>query len=529
MLRATTLALLLLLAISCKNAAGTNEKSTSQAANTAYLKTIALPIDDALLSKQPKEVQQFYAQHDNRTVWTKDADRIAIIAAVADAGSDGLMPEDYNHTYLKEFENLKTITEEECMRYDLMLTQSLRTLATHLFKGKLKPSGVYYDWALAPKKFDSGKILAEAVQNHNINDIVARCRPRHATYGALRNSLGYLNSLPDDNAVAAIVFEKNLSLNDSTATVGLVKQRLAYWGDLTAEKASGNSFDKATRSAVKKFQARHGIYPDGVVNSSTMQALNFTKEQRREQVIANLERWRWFPYEFGERSIVVNIPTYTLSILENGKDTLQTYKVIVGKPDRRSPVLHSVLNNLVINPTWTVPPTYLAKDLVPAAIKDTAHFSHLNMKIMYKGEEISAAEWDSAIADHYVYVQSPGDHNSLGRIKFNFQNGFYVYLHDTNHREYFNKGYRALSSGCVRVQDPFKLAEYVLDNEKAGWTPEKVQEIVATNETQSIGIKKPIHVHQLYWTAWMDKDGLQFRPDIYNLDKVLYNKLRGKS
>ncbi|RYD69528.1 MAG: murein L,D-transpeptidase, partial [Sphingobacteriales bacterium] len=109
---------------------------------------------------------------------------------------------------------------------------------------------------------------------------------------------------------------------------------------------------------------------------------------------------------------------------------------------------------MVINPTWTVPPTYLQKDLVPAATKDLAHFSHLNMKIMYKGEEITAEEWDPAIADHYVYVQSPGDHNSLGRIKFNFQNGFYVYLHDTNHKEYFSKGYRALSSGCVRVQDP---------------------------------------------------------------------------
>jgi len=529
MIKATTMALLLLIAISCKNAAGSNEKGASQPAQTAYLKTIALPISKDLLAKQPKTIQQFYALHNNRTVWTKDADRNAIIAAVADAGSDGLMPEDYNLTFLKEFEGLKTITEEECMRYDLMLTQSFSALSTHLFKGKLKPSGVYHDWALAPKKFDSGKILAEACLNHNIKNIVARCRPHHATYSALRNSLSYLNALPDDKAMATITFDKNITLNDSTAAVGLVKQRLAYWGDLAKENGAGNAFDKPTRSAVKKFQARHGIYPDGVVNSSTMQALNFTKEQRREQVIANLERWRWFPYEFGERAIVVNIPTYTLSIVENGTDTLQTYKVIVGKPDRRSPILHSVINNLVINPTWTVPPTYLEKDLVPAAIKDTAHFAHLNMKILYKGEEISAAAWNPEQADHYVYVQSAGDHNSLGRIKFNFQNGFYVYLHDTNHREYFSKGYRALSSGCVRVQDPFKLAGYILDQEKAGWTTEKVQEMVASNETQSIGIKKPIHVHQLYWTAWMDKDGLQFRPDIYNLDKVLYTKLRGKS
>ena len=529
MLKAITTALMLSLLISCKNAAGGNEKGTLQATNTAYLKTIALPIDEDILEKQPEAIRQFYALHNNRTVWVKDADRAAIIAVVADAGSDGLMPDDYNLTFLKEFEALKTITEEECMRYDIMLTQSFQTLATHLFKGKLKPSGVYYDWALSPKKIDTGKLLAEALLNHNVKDIIARCRPRHATYAALRSSLHYLNSLPNDKAISDIVFEKNLKLNDSATIVGIAKQRLAYWGDLNKANALGNGFDKNLRAAVKRFQLRHGIYPDGIINSSTVQALNFTKQQRKEQVIANLERWRWFPYDFGERAIVVNIPTYTLSILENGKDTLQTYKVVVGKPDRRSPVLHSVLNNLVINPTWTVPPTYLQKDLVPAAIKDTAHFSHLNMKILYKGEEISASEWNPETPDHYVYVQSPGDHNSLGRIKFNFQNGFYVYLHDTNHKEYFNKGYRALSSGCIRVQDPFKLAGYILENEKAGWTTDKVQEMVASEETQSIGIKKPIHVHQLYWTAWMDKDGLQFRPDIYNLDKVLYNKLRSKS
>jgi murein L,D-transpeptidase YcbB/YkuD len=530
MFKATTLALLLLIfAAGCKNAAGGNEKGAPKPANTAYLKTIALPIDAELLADASKSVKDFYTLHNNRTVWTNDADRAAIIAAVANAETDGLMPEDYNLTYLKEFEALTTITEEECMRYDIMLTQSFSSLASHLFKGKLKPSGVYHDWALALKKLDTNTLLAEALKNHNIKDIIVRCRPRHATYNALRNSLAYLNGLSDDKNLKAISFEDNLKLSDSSATIGIAKQRLAYWGDLDNKNALGNTFDATTRTAVKKFQARHGIYPDGILNKSTVQALNFTKEQRKEQVIANLERWRWFPYEFGERAIVVNIPTYTLSILENGTDTLQTYKVVVGKPSRRSPVLQSVISNLVINPTWTVPPTYMKEDLVPAATKDLAHFSHLNMKIMYKGEEIAPEAWDPQIADHYVYVQSPGDHNSLGRIKFNFSNGFYVYLHDTNHKEYFNKGYRALSSGCVRVQDPFKLAGYILENEKAGWTTDKVQEMMATAEMQSIGIKKPIHVHQLYWTAWMDKDGLQFRSDIYNLDKVLYNKLRSKS
>jgi murein L,D-transpeptidase YcbB/YkuD len=215
-------------------------------------------------------------------------------------------------------------------------------------------------------------------------------------------------------------------------------------------------------------------------------------------------------------------------VLENNKDTVQTYNVVVGKPTRRSPVLHSVLSNLVLNPTWTVPPTFMKEDLTPSAIKDTAYFNRLNMKIFKRNVEIPVAQWDSLKPNNYVYVQSPGNHNSLGRIKFNFRNSFSVYLHDTNHREYFKKPYRALSSGCVRVQDPFKLAGYVLDNEKADWTKERMDEIVASEETQSIGLKKTTHVHQLYWTAWMDKGGLQFRNDIYSLDKILYDKLRSQ-
>jgi L,D-transpeptidase YcbB len=521
------LALLVLITSTCKNAVATSEK-TPHAKNTAHLKNSPIAIDESLLAEQPSETTAFYTAFNNKTVWVNAQNRKAIIAAIANAGTDGLIPEDYNLSYLQNFESLKNISPEDCMRYDLMLTQSISMLCSHLFKGKLRPSDVYYDWALKPKKFNANRLLAEAAEKNNIADIVNRCRPRHATYTALRNSLSHINSLPGDKNIPAIHYTKDIALNDSAAAVGLIKQRLAYWGDLDTESASGNIFDKPTQKAIKKFQSRHGLSPNGKADKNTTEALNITQQQRREQLIANLERWRWFPYDFGERAVVVNIPTFSMCVLENGKDTLQTYRVIVGKPDRRSPVLHSVLNNLVINPTWTVPPTYLKKDLVPAALKDTAHFAHLNMKIMYKGEEIPVSQWNAQKADHYVYVQSPGDHNSLGRIKFNFSNGFYVYLHDTNHKEYFGNGYRALSSGCIRVENPFKLAGYVLENENTGWTADTLQQMVANNDTQSIGLKKNIHVHQLYWTAWMDKDGLQFRPDIYKLDKMLYDKLSRK-
>jgi len=529
MLKAATIVLLLLLLLlACKNAQRGNDTKASRPVNTAHLKNTPLPVDASLLEEAPKTVQAFYAANGNTTLWTEKADRLALQEAIEDIATDGLMPSDYNIAFLKKFEALTAISEEECMRYDILMTQSFAKLVSHLFKGKLKPSGVYYDWALSPKKIDVNTLLTEALKNHNIKEIADRCRPRHAIYGSLRESLAYLNNLPDDKDIPKIKITKPVTRNDSTSTVSIIKQRLAYWGDLDIANSAGNIYDKETAKAVKKFQERHGIVADGSVNSRTADALNFSRNARREQVVANLERWRWFPYDFGEKAIVVNIPNYRLAVLENNKDTVATYNVVVGKADRRSPVLHSVLSNLVLNPTWTVPPTYLKKDLTPAAIKDTAHFAHLNMKIYRGDKEIPVAEWDSLKPDHYVYVQSPGNHNSLGQIKFNFRNGFSVYLHDTNHREYFKKPYRALSSGCVRVQDPLKLAGYVLDKEDAGWTKEKLDELLATTDTQSVGLKKTTHVHQLYWTAWMDKGGLQFRNDIYSLDKILYDKLRSQ-
>lgn len=517
--------LLLITLPSCKNVAGSNIKTAERQAQTAHLKDSSLCFTEDVLKNTSGAVRDFYADHGNVTVWTTKADRIALQQAIAGAEADGLLPKEYNLNFLKEFEALTSITEDEALRYDLMMTEAFRDLSTHLFKGRLKPSGVYSDWALSAKPFEVDKLQSEALKDHNVADAINRCRPKHEIYGSLRHSLAMLNALPDDSKLAKVVIEKSLKLKDSSAVVAAVKQRLMYWGDLKTDSIT-NIYDEETVKAVKNFQERHGLYPDGAAGKQVAELLNITRDERREQVIANLERWRWFPYDFGDRAILINIPTYRLAVLENGKDTVQTYKVVVGKPERKSPILDSKITNVVINPTWTVPPTIIKEDLTPAATKDRSYFATHNMKI-YRGEdEVLPADWKPEEFDKYKYVQGPGDHNSLGRIKFNFYNSFSVYLHDTNHRELFSKGYRALSSGCIRVQDPFKLASYLLEKDNPDWNDKKMQEITDAELTKNVYIQKSIRVHQLYWTAWMDKGGLQFRDDIYSLDKILYNKLR---
>ena len=378
------------------------------------------------------------------------------------------------------------------------------------------------------KKLDAGKLLIEGLEDNTITAVLERCRPINPIYGGLRKSLQYLNELPDDSAFAQIKIQNTIKLNDSGDEVAAVKRRLVYWGDLEKADTTDNIYSRKAMKAVKRFQQRHGLYPNGVIDSRTAEMLNVTKQQRIEQVVVNMERWRWFAYDFGKNALVINIPDYCMTVLENNNDTIEVYNIVVGKPERRTPILQSVLNNLVFNPTWTVPPTILREDLVPDATEDRNYFAEHNMKIYYGNDTIETLpeEWLPEKADHYRYVQGPGVYNALGQVKFNFRNGYYVYLHDTNHRELFSRSYRALSSGCVRVQDPFKLAGYILNNEERDWTAEKMQEMVALGETKNVGLSKKTHVHQLYWTAWMDKGGLQFRNDIYNLDKALYEKLR---
>jgi murein L,D-transpeptidase YcbB/YkuD len=529
MLRPVLIALLMLFLLpACRNAVGVKEKVSTIKADARHFKNSPLAVDTLYLKDKPSLIQDFYHANSLTTVWYNNIDREALLLAINNVEPDGLQPADYNRDLIVNFENNTFVTQDECVQYDILLTETFYKLANHLFKGKVDAKSIYDDWDLKPKKLNVNVLLTEALKEHTVGKVLDRCRPPHPIYASLRNSYKYLATLPDDAGFTPIAFTKtiNLSYTDSTV-VPRLKKRLAYWKDLAPADTIGIVYDKTASNAVKKFQERHGLPADGKVDRITMAQLNITKQQRMEQLIVNLERWKWFAYDFGDRAVIINIPDYWLAVVKNNKDTVQVHKVVVGKPERRTPVLESKFNYLVINPTWTVPPTILKEDLTPSATEDRSYFAKHNMKIYdYSDKEINPQEWNPEEADKYKYVQGPGEGNSLGEIKFNFNNNHAVYLHDTNHREFFKRSHRALSSGCVRVQNPLKLAGYMLDMEDNGWTEDKIKKLVAAKETKNLNLENINTVHQLYWTAWMDKNGLQFRTDIYNLDKILYEKLR---
>jgi murein L,D-transpeptidase YcbB/YkuD len=210
------------------------------------------------------------------------------------------------------------------------------------------------------------------------------------------------------------------------------------------------------------------------------------------------------------------------------EDTIATHKVIVGTAKRSTPILSSKLSNFVFNPTWTIPPTIIKEDLQPNAATNSNYFAARKL-IIYdaKGNKVSPKQWNPNKATNYRYVQEPGYNNSLGLVKFNFPNHHLVYLHDTNHRSYFLKTNRALSSGCVRVENPLELAALILNQDYPKRNAKEwIASLIKNKKTKSISVKSTIPIYLFYWTSWIEGTQLQFRPDIYLLDKELAEKLR---
>ncbi|WP_169630253.1 L,D-transpeptidase family protein [Flavobacterium humi] len=456
--------------------------------------------------------------------WENPENRRLFIESIRNSEKEGLFPDDYSLKKLEKLEeSYSTLSEKEIEGYYKQLSSSFIKYTSNLANGKLNPREIYPDWEIKKNKFKGDSILSTALAKNKIDSVIESCKPKHAIYAYLKKALAVVNALPDENFTPIATTDK-FDFGDKGKNIVLIKKRLQYWDDLSKNDTLNEVYNEAMHDAVKKFQSRHGLEPDGVIGKGTIAALNFTKTQRKQQIIDNLERWRWFPRDLGINHIVVNIPDFYLHAVQN-TDTIKTHRVVVGTEKRKTPILSSRIDNIVFNPTWTVPPTILKEDLIPGTQKSRNYITSRNITIYNrKGEEVSLGNWSFSNAENYRYVQSPGEDNALGFVKINFPNSHLVYLHDTNHRDYFVKNFRALSSGCVRVENPLNLAEYLLFSKKI-YTPEKIDSILFLKKTKTVKIEEEFDVHILYFTAWYAKGQLQFRNDVYNYDPELYLRL----
>ncbi len=483
-------------------------------------------IDSILLTSfNNKTLFNFYKATNYRTIWQSEDSRKIILTELLKSDEEGLNPEDYKVKTLSDFEKKSaTLNDSDLAKYDILLTENFQKYISHLTNGTLNPRKLYKNWDLKENYIDLNETLTNLLDSDSLADKIEQLKPNHIVYKRLKKALKLINTFPKDDFKALKIAEI-ITPNDTNPSIIDIKKRLTYWKELQPQDSLTTIYDPETILAIKKFQSRHGLAIDGIIGPATISSLNFSKKQRMQQIIVNLERWKWYPKEMGKEYIIINIPDYRLTLIKD-KDTLRTHRVIVGRAKRKTPILSSKLTQVVFNPTWTVPPTILREDVIPAILKNRSYLSESNIKIYDRnGKIVSPYDWQLSQAKSYRYVQSPGTFNSLGMVKIIFPNRFSVYLHDTNHRDYFDKIDRSLSSGCVRVDNPLELTEYLL-NDAVNWNLEKITTILQNEKTKFVKIKKEVSFHLLYWTAWSENNELIFRDDIYNLDNDLYTKLR---
>ncbi|MDF7681268.1 L,D-transpeptidase [Enterobacteriaceae bacterium ESL0689] len=378
-----------------------------------------------------------------------------------------------------------------------------------------------------------------ALDKNELHPFIARLKPQHPQYETMRQAL--LSLVADSQPWPRLTERVPLRPGAKSKETGALREILQRTGMLenrdeitisegSDETAKGQKskitssaiYDNQLVAAVKRFQAWQGLAVNGVIDAATRDKLNLPAAQRAAILALNIQRLRLIPDDSSTR-IMVNIPAFSLVYYQNGSQVMVS-RVIVGRPDRKTPIMDSVLNNVVINPPWNVPPTLARKDILPKVRHDPGYLEQHGYTMMRgRGSKETVnphqVDWSTITENNlpFRFQQAPGARNSLGRYKFNMPGTEAIYLHDTPNHNLFQRSVRALSSGCVRVNKASELANQLLQD--VGWDKTRISDVLKQGDTRYVTIRQPIPVHLYYLTAFVDDDDhLQYRTDIYNYD-----------
>ena len=548
-----------------------------QAKNIAEKEQADSVIVDRELQREPafsthsKLVRQFYSERGYRLAWFKgeklipQAEKFAEV--INQSHRDGLDPNDYK---LKNFDALYKAYQQEKSdpqarlekktALDVALTASYFKYSTDFYKGMVDPKGVEGSgWNVKGNSFKPGKALQTILGERESRYPYYQFEPLHEEYERLRTALAKYREIKSKGGWPQVTGLTKLQPGDTSATVPLLRQRLLGRQDPTpgttvtplpvaakskskAKSASAPAspaapavpsnpriaYDDELVAAVKEFQSLHGLRADGVIGKQTIETINVPVEDRIEQIMLNMERWRWVPKKLPERHVLVNIPEYHLYVKEAGKTVLDM-KVIVGKTMNSTPIFSDRIEYIVFSPFWNVTKNILLDEVVPNQLKNPNFLDSQDMEVVKdlgkdKVEVIPTASVDWALVDEnwpYRVRQRPGKINPLGFVKFIFPNAYDVYLHDTPADHLFNQVDRGFSHGCIRIEKPEQMTEYLLDT-KPEWTPERIKKAMHAGREEYVNVGKKVPVYIVYFTSWVDDQGkVHFRNDVYGHDKAL--------
>jgi L,D-transpeptidase YcbB len=464
----------------------------------------------------------FYEQRGWQTAWTgrRGLTKLgrAVHEAIGRAGEDGLPPERYRHDVAVglvgslDARGGARLPDSLAVLYgaqlDLLLTEGLGRLERDLTRGMFDPEKAGLDYRITTPPREA-TLLRQAAAGESPAAIVAALRPQVPQYGRMQAALAAFREAESRGDWPLIEPDTTLKDGVRAAPIARLRERLMAGVDVTESRlaAVGGSepslYDADLVEAVRHFQERHGLEPDGVVGTATVLGLNRTAAELIAELQLNLDRWRWLPAELGDRYVLVNVAGFELEVVDRGV-AIEAMDVVVGQLDNQTPIFADSIRHVVVNPYWNVPDGIMARTIAPAMARDPGYLARNDMEMV-----------DGRVR------QRPGPKNSLGRYKFIFPNEFDVYLHDTPDGHLFARTERAFSSGCVRIERPRDFARMLLELQ-SGLDPDTLDGLVADGSERWIPLDRPLPVYLLYFTAWVQEDGtVRFHRDVYGRDRAL--------
>lgn len=490
-------------------------------------------------------VKEFYDESGDRLGWIQGGrptpQALEMIGYLEAADQKGLDSKDYDGPRwadrVKALGAGEAAPESDLVRFDVALTVSAIRFGSDLHLGKVNPKTLHKDFDIEREKHDPGAYLwKNVVRAKSVKEATAGIEPPFPGY---KRSLAALqrylemekNEVPDPLPQV----QKPVAPGQDYEAVGKLVRRLQFLGDLPASVSvpeDSHTYSGEVAEGVKQFQIRHGLEAKGKLGPQTITELNRPMSYRVEQLRLALERWRWVPHEFSEPPIVVNIPEFVLRAYNSLYEPALTMAVVVGRAMHgQTPVLFEEMKYVIFWPYWNVPPSILKNETVPHIMKDPAYLQKNNFEVTtYSGEVVTDGAVSEEVlaqlrAGKLMVRQKPGPKNALGLIKFVFPNNENIYLHSTPAPALFGEARRDFSHGCIRVEDPKSLAEWVL-RDNPGWTRERIQEAFQSQKQQQVNLTRAIPVLIVYGTAVAKEDGrVYFFDDIYGHDAALRNLL----
>ena len=482
-------------------------------------------------------IPELYRRNGYDLIWRRERNMSDLLEMIQSSLEEGLTPADYHQAALiRMLQRYQAGAVSGCERadLDLLLTDALLRLGYHLLYGKVNPRNLDPDWNLKREIYDRDpvELMQSAIESVSLRGFLQQFTPVLPLYSEMKRVLADYRAIAAHGGWPRIPPGPTLRPGDRDPRVTLIRRYLSISGDLEERSDTDQPvYDRALEQAVVRFQKRHALEMDGAIGRRTLAAMNVPVAARIDQIRVNMERSRWVFRDVPDEFLMIDIAGFQAALYRSRKPVWEA-AVQVGTPFRKTPVFQGLLEYLVFNPTWTVPPTIFEQDILPILKKDPGYLQEKNMRVIDaqgNSVDVSTIDWQRVSHRDFPFLlrQDPGPHNALGRIKFMFPNKHSVYLHDTPNQSGFRQRKRTFSSGCIRVERPLELAELLL-NDPLNWSREMIEQAIATAETRTVRLNKRIPVLLLYWTVGADDANFYFKPDVYQRDGEVLNALNGE-